>query len=169
MRARIYFVVSALLLSLLSPLFISHAEAAVDSGVGVVTSGLKMYFDPANPSSFISSTVIKDLSGNGYNGTLTKTGSWPDVQTGQGRYLGFDGAGGYIDLPDITSPSNWTGLTFTFYANFGGGAGNFLQRGQRRLCPGRQSQWQKQQKGEVEKWFHGRSVQPISQGVCHLG
>jgi hypothetical protein len=125
MRARIYFVLSALLLSLLSPLFISHAEAAVDSGVGVVTSGLKMYFDPANPSSSISSTVIKDLSGNGYNGTLTKTGSWPDVQTGQGRYLGFDGAGGYVDLPDITSPSNWSGLTFTFYANFGGGAGTF--------------------------------------------
>jgi hypothetical protein len=99
--------------------------AAVDTAVGVVTSGLRMYFDPANPSGFVSSTVLKDLSGNGFNGTLTKTGAWPDVQTGQGRYLGFDGAGGYIDLPDITSPSNWSGLTFTFYANFGGGANNF--------------------------------------------
>ena len=99
--------------------------AAVDTAVGVVTSGLRMYFDPANPSGFVSSTVLKDLSGNAFNGTLTKTGAWPDVQTGQGRYLGFDGAGGYIDLPDITSPSNWSGLTFTFYTNFGSGANNF--------------------------------------------
>lgn len=103
----------------------SSANAAVDPAVGVVTSGLRMYFDPANPNGFLSSTVLKDLSGNGFNGTLTKTGSWPALQTGQGRYLGFDGAGGYVDLPDISSPSNWSGLTFTFYANFGGGAGSF--------------------------------------------
>lgn len=101
------------------------AYAAVDPAVGVVTSGLRMYFDPANPNGFLSSTVLKDLSGNGYNGTLIKTGSWPGLQTGQGRNLGFDGAGGYVDLPDISSPSNWSGLTFTFYANFGGGAGSF--------------------------------------------
>lgn len=84
-----------------------------------------MYFDPANPNGFSSSTVVSDLSGNGFNGTIIKTGAWPDVQTSQGRYLGFDGAGGYIDLPDINSTSNWSGLTFTFYANFGGGAGSF--------------------------------------------
>lgn len=103
----------------------STAVAAVDPGVGVVTNGLRMYFDPANPSGFTSSTVLKDLSGNGKDGNLIKTGSWPGLQTGQGRFLGFDGAGGYVDLPDISSPSNWSGLTFTFYANFGGGAGTF--------------------------------------------
>lgn len=125
MRARTSVTIAAICFALFSPIHVLPAKAAVDSNVGVVTSGLKMYFDPANPNGFLSSTVIKDLSGNGYNGTLTKTGSWPDIQTGQGRYLGFDGAGGYIDLPDLTSGSNWTGLTFTFYANFGGGAGNF--------------------------------------------
>lgn len=125
MRVRISATVAVIVLALLSPIHSFHAHAAVDSGVGVVTNGLKMYFDPANPSAFISSTVIKDLSGNGFNGTFNRVGSWPDVQTGQGKYLGFDGGGGYIDLPDMTSNSNWSGLTFTFYANLGGGAGSF--------------------------------------------
>jgi hypothetical protein len=107
------------------PLSAIPASAAVDPVVGVVTNGLKMYFDPANPNGFLSATVLKDLSGNAFNGTLTKTGSWPGIQTGQGRYLNFDGLGGYVDLPDMASSSNWTGLTITFYGNFGTGANNF--------------------------------------------
>ena len=125
MRARLLAIIATLLSSVIIPPSLPFAEAVPYSNVGVVTSGLKMYFDPDNPNGFSTSTVLRDLSGNGFDGTLMKTGSSPDVQTSQGRYLGFDGGGGYIDLPDINSTSNWSGLTFTFYANFGGGAGNF--------------------------------------------
>jgi hypothetical protein len=125
MRARFHSILASILFIVIALVSPPSAEAAVYSNVGIVTSGLKMYFDPDNPNGFSSSTVLRDLSGNGFDGTLTKTGSWPDLQTSQGRYLGFDGAGGYVDLPDINSPSNWSGLTFTFYANFGGGAGSF--------------------------------------------
>jgi len=117
MRKRISTVIVALLFSALSP-FQPAANAAVATGVGVTQSNLLMAFDLANPSG-LSGTTLTDLSGNGYNGTLTQTSSKPSLATANGKYLDFSGNGGYVDLPDITSPSNWTGLSVSFYANMG--------------------------------------------------
>jgi hypothetical protein len=109
----------------LLPFASNTAQAAVSTGVGVTSNGLVMYFDPANPNAY-NSSKLRDLSGNGYDATFYKTGAWPAEETSRGKYLGFDGGGGYLDLADNLSGVGWTnGLTITFYANFGGGAGNF--------------------------------------------
>jgi hypothetical protein len=114
------FNVIALALSLLTPSLIevNQAHAAVSSGVGVVTNNLLMYFDLANPSG-ISGTSLNDLAGNFSAGTLIQTASQPSLNTGNGSYLNFTGNSGYVDLPDISSASNWTGLSVSFYANMG--------------------------------------------------
>lgn len=106
----------ALLLSFQSQIPIVHA--AVANNVGVAQSNLLMYFDLANPSG-ISGTSLTDLAGNFSAGTLMQTSSQPSLNTGNGKYLNFTGNGGYVDLPDITSASNWTGLSVSFYANMG--------------------------------------------------
>ncbi len=113
------------LLSGLIPLSANTAQAAVSTGVGVTSNGLVMYFDPANPLAY-NSGKLRDLSGNGYDATFNKVGSWPGEETSRGKYLGFDGAGGYIDVDNNLSGISWSsGVSISFYANFGGGAGNF--------------------------------------------
>ncbi len=109
----------------LLPLSSNIAQAAVSTGVGVTSNGLVMYFDPANPLAY-NNGKLRDLSGNGYDATFNKVGSWPGEENSRGKYLGFDGAGGYIDVDNNLSGINWSsGLSISFYANFGGGAGNF--------------------------------------------
>lgn len=125
MRARISATIAVIFFALLSPFQIPAANAVVADGVGVVTSNLLMYFDLANPSGMSNTTItsgsttLNDLSGNGYNGTINQVSSQPTFNTGQGKYLNFTTSGGYVDLPDIASPSAWTGLTVSFYANWG--------------------------------------------------
>jgi hypothetical protein len=112
-------VVLALLAPWLIPIGTAHAAYA---NVGVVTNGLLMYFDTANPSG-VSGSTLTDLSGNGYNGTLTSVTAAPTYQSSNGTYLNFAGsgtaAGGYVDIPDLYSASAWGGLTISFYGNFG--------------------------------------------------
>lgn len=100
------------------------ASAAVATGVGVSANGLILYYDPANPNAY-NGSKLRDLSGNGYDAIFNKTGAWPGEETSRGKYLGFDGAGGYLDVESTLSGVSWPGLTITFYANFGGGAGSF--------------------------------------------
>lgn len=117
MRARATATLSAVILIslfLISP----PGSAAVASGVGVTQSNLLMYFDLANPAG-ISGSTLTDLSGNSFNGTIYQTSSQPSLNTGQGKYLNFSGSAGYVDIPDISSGSNWTGLSVSFYANMG--------------------------------------------------
>jgi hypothetical protein len=103
----------------------THASAAVSTGVGVSANGLVIYYDPANPSAY-SGSNLRDLSGNGYDATFYKSGAWPGEETSRGKYLGFDGGGGYLDLVNNLSGVSWSsGVSVSFYANFGGGAGNF--------------------------------------------
>lgn len=117
MRARATATLTAVVLAslfLISP----PVSAAVAAGVGVAQSNLLMYFDLANPAG-ISGSTLTDLSGNSLNGTIYQTSSQPSFNTGQGKYLSFSGSAGYVDIPDITSGSNWPGLSVSFYANMG--------------------------------------------------
>lgn len=118
----------SLILALLATLPSVQSQSAFagtpSTGVGVTTSNLLAYYDFANPSG-ISGTAVTDLAGNYLNGTLIATNSMPAIATSQGRFLNFNGSGGYIDINDLTSSSNWSGLTITFYANFGSSADNF--------------------------------------------
>jgi hypothetical protein len=74
----------------------------------IVTNGLVLCLDAANPKSYGGSgTVWKDLSGNGNNGTLT---NGPTFDSGNGGNIVFDGTDDFSTTPD--NPS----------LNFGSGA-----------------------------------------------
>jgi hypothetical protein len=118
MRTRISVIVTAIFLTLVLPVQLPIAQAAVASNVGIAQSNLLMYYDLANPSG-ISGTSLTDLAGNFSTGSLIQTSSKPSLSTTNGNYLDFTGNGGYVDLPDIVSASNWTGLSVSFYANMG--------------------------------------------------
>lgn len=118
MRARISATLAVFFCAALSPIGNPTADAAVAAGVGVVQSNLLMYFDLANPSG-ISASTLTDLSGNSFDGTIYQTSSQPSFNSGQGKYLSFSGSAGYVDIPDITSSSDWSGLSVSFYANMG--------------------------------------------------
>lgn len=118
MRARISALIAVILISLASPLSITDSEAAVANSVGVTQSNLLMYFDLANPAG-ISGTSLTDLSGNFVASTLIQTSSQPSFNTNNGKHLSFNANGGYVDVPDIVSASNWSGLSVSFYANMG--------------------------------------------------
>lgn len=124
MRSRLSAVIAVLISAICIP-FITPANAVVADGVGVVTSNLLMYYDLANPSGIASTsitsgtTLLNDLSGNGFNGTIWQSSSQPTFNSTQGNYLNFTNSGGYVDLPDIASGAIWSGLTISFYANWG--------------------------------------------------
>jgi hypothetical protein len=64
---------------------------------GIVTDGLVLCLDAANPKSYPGSgTAWRDLSGRGNNGTLT---NGPTFSTSNGGSIVFDGSNDYIDSP----------------------------------------------------------------------
>jgi hypothetical protein len=74
----------------------------------VVTNGLVLYLDAANPKSYVSgSTAWGDLSRSGNNGTLTNS---PTYSTANGGIIVFDGTDDFSSTPDHPS------------LNFGSGA-----------------------------------------------
>ena len=70
---------------------------SVDSQIisgGIVTSGLQLYLDAGNASSYSGSgTSWNDLSGNGRNGTLTNN---PTYNNANGGFFVFDGTNDYV-------------------------------------------------------------------------
>ena len=76
----------------------------------IVTSGLVLYLDAANPKSYPGSgTTWNDLSGNGLNGTLSTGagGVVPTYITNNAGSLSFDGIGSYVTLgnPSLLTPN----------------------------------------------------------------
>ena len=124
MRARISATIAVLFLALLSPFQMPSAHAVVSDGVGVSTNGLQFFYDAANYAG-VSGSTVKDLSGNSRDATLTQTNSKPAASTSNGGHFTFDGGGGYIAGPAYNSFPTFTGLTVSFYANFGTTAGSF--------------------------------------------
>ncbi len=74
-------------------------------GPHIVTDGLVLALDAANPTSYISgSTTWRDLSGNNNNGTLT---NGPTFDSANGGSIVFDGSNDYINIstsPNLTNP-----------------------------------------------------------------
>jgi Concanavalin A-like lectin/glucanases superfamily len=80
----------------------------------IVTSGLVMNLDAGFVSSYPKTgTTWKDLSGNGYNGTLV---NGPTYNTDGGGSISFDGTDDYVSLP-INSSFNTSSITFEVWAN----------------------------------------------------
>jgi hypothetical protein len=80
-------------------------------GNKIVTNGLVMYLDAANPNSYVSgSTTWRDISRGGNNGTLI---NGPTFNSANGGSIVFDGINDYVLFENIgiISPS----LTFSFW------------------------------------------------------
>ena len=82
---------------------------AFNYGRKMVTDGLVLYLDAANPKSYISgSTTWNDLSKRGNNGTLI---NGPTYNSASGGNIVFDGVNDYLDLGD---KDDFTQQSFTF-------------------------------------------------------
>ena len=80
---------------------------------GIVTDGLVLHLDAAYGNSYPKGgTTWYDLSGNGYNGTLT---NGPTYNSGNGGSIVFDGSNDYITLPQNSINTN-SNFTLSFWA-----------------------------------------------------
>ena len=74
-------------------------------GPNIIKDGLVLYIDPSSPNSFFNktSTTIKDISGNGGNGTLINFGSQTIYDSNNGGSIIFDGTDDGVVYPLSTS------------------------------------------------------------------
>ncbi len=78
------------------------------------TNGLIGYWSFDGPTINWSTNAVTDLSGKGYNGTLTSMSqATTPVPGALSQGLDFDGANDYVLLPDITGSLNTTALTIS--------------------------------------------------------
>ncbi len=72
--------------------------STLSGGPNIVTNGLVLYLDAANPRSYVSgSTAWNDLSTFGNNGTLV---NGPTFNSANGGSIVFDGVNDYVNIPD---------------------------------------------------------------------
>lgn len=72
----------------------------------LVRDGLLIYYDPANPSSYLSGdTAVYDLSKNNRNGDLINSVSYSSIGSGS---FSFDGVDDIIAIPAITGLADFT-------------------------------------------------------------
>jgi hypothetical protein len=68
--------------------------STLSGGPNIVTDGLVLYLDAANPASYVSgSTTWRDISRGGNNGTLV---NGPTFNSGSGGSIVFDGGDDYV-------------------------------------------------------------------------
>jgi hypothetical protein len=80
--------------------------------LNVISSGLRLYVDASNPASYSGSgSTWYDLSGNGYNGTLSGSTAY---NSANGGYIALQSNTGYIDF-GLSSAGNSSGA-FSFGA-----------------------------------------------------
>lgn len=90
----------------------------------IVTSGLALYLDAANPRSYPGSgTTWFDLSGNGNNGSLT---GGPTFNSANGGVISFDGINDYIILNTNIDNTLGSGYTLSIWVKPTLGSSNAL-------------------------------------------
>jgi hypothetical protein len=78
----------------------------------VVTDGLVLYLDAANPKSYVSgSTTWGDLSRGGNNGTLV---NGPTFSSANGGSIVFDGVNDYVSFSNYSQPTYTISSSFTW-------------------------------------------------------
>lgn len=81
----------------------------------IVTDGLVLYLDAANPNSYVSSsTTWRDISRSGNNGTLV---NGPTFDSGNGGSIVFDGVNDYINCGNIMPSTAYTKCVFFYITN----------------------------------------------------
>ena len=90
----------------------------------IITDGLVLYMDAANPKSYSSgSTTWNDISRSGLNGTLT---NGPTFNSANGGSIVFDGTNDYVLVNSgSTSVSPTTAITVASYFNISSYGANF--------------------------------------------
>jgi len=79
---------------------------------GIVESGLKLYLDAGDSSSYSGTgTTWTDLSSSGNNGTLT---NGPTYSSSDGGYIYFDGSNDYVDVSGSITASTATFLAWIY-------------------------------------------------------
>lgn len=79
----------------------------------IITDGLILYLDAANPKSYTSgSTIWGDLTRNGNSGTLT---NGPTFNSANGESIVFDGTNDYINIPHNPIFDLTTSMSFNFW------------------------------------------------------
>ena len=94
--------------------------STVHGGQGsIITQGLVLRLDAANPRSYeppYTSTTWKDISGNGYNGTLT---NGPTFNSANGGSIVFDGVNDYVNIGTLSNLVGLSGVTVdTWFYNY---------------------------------------------------
>jgi hypothetical protein len=88
---------------------------ALSRGPKIVTNGLVLALDAADKNSYKGSgTTWKDLSGNGYNGTLTNGPTFSNVNRG---VIVFDGTNDYVTFGNVLA--SLTSLSLECFVKFG--------------------------------------------------
>lgn len=123
MRMKVSAIVAAVFLALITPVNSPLAHAAVSDGVGVSQNGLQLFYDVNNYNG-ITGNTLKDLSGNSRDALISQVSSQPSRSTANGGHLSFNGSGGFATVPEYNFP-NYSGISVSFYANFGSSAGSF--------------------------------------------
>ena len=84
-------------------------------GPNIVKDGLVLYLDPGSPNSYYNKTgtTIKDISGNGLNGSLTNFGSQTIYNSANGGSIVFDGIDDFINLTNIGFSLMGSGISST--------------------------------------------------------
>ena len=91
---------------------------SIGYGPRVVTDGLVLALDAADTNSYSGSgTTWSDLSGNGYNGTLTNE---PTYSSDNGGYFSFDGTNDYVTT-NLTRDNN--DFTYAAWFQYASGTG----------------------------------------------
>jgi hypothetical protein len=92
-------------------------------GPRIVTDGLVLCLDAANPKSYPGSgTVWTDLSRNGNNGTLT---NGPIFSSANGGGIFFDAANDYVAVPNSSSLNPTGAISLCAFVNLSGHSSNY--------------------------------------------
>ncbi len=88
--------------------------STLSGGPSIVTNGLILNLDAANPKSYVSgSTTWNDVSRSGLSGTLV---NGPTFNTGSGGSIVFDGTDDYVNCGNSTLFNlNQHSICFWFY------------------------------------------------------
>jgi hypothetical protein len=98
----------------------SGVKLVPESAVSVVTTGLQLYLDAGNASSYSGSgTAWNDLSGNSRNGTLT---NGPTYSATNGGSIVFDGSNDYVQCSGSLTV---TAATFVTWIRRNGNQGQY--------------------------------------------
>ena len=98
------------------------------TGIPVVNNSLVLWLDAGQPTSYSGSGATwTDLSGNGYNGTLTGSPTYSSNNTGGA--LTFNGSSQYVTMAGLAS-SAFTSITLSIwvYASITVGSGSFITK-----------------------------------------